>query len=67
MKGRVAMRSKQFTLAHVEELLQGALASVTQQMWASCCAHVQHVEDETGERDALIGNQIEPVIISTGG
>lgn len=66
VKGYVASKNKHFTLPEIEQLLPKALASVTQQDWQNCCAHVERVEAEAWERDIIADSDIEPVIFSVG-
>lgn len=66
VKGYVASKNKLFTLQEVERLLPEALASVTQEDWRNCCAHVERVEDEAWERDIIVDSEIEPVVFTVG-
>ncbi|KAG0429945.1 hypothetical protein HPB47_023154 [Ixodes persulcatus] len=66
VKGYVASKNKLFTLQEVERLLPDALASVTQEDWRNCCAHVERVEDEAWERDIIVDSEIEPVVFTVG-
>lgn len=62
VKGYIAARNMGFTLAEVEKLLPEALASVKQEKWQNCCAHVEQVEAEAWERDMIVDSEIEPLV-----
>ncbi|KAH8038358.1 hypothetical protein HPB51_001141 [Rhipicephalus microplus] len=62
VKGYIAARNTGFTLAEVEKLLPEALASVKQEKWQNCCAHVEQVEAEASERDIIVHSEIEPLV-----
>ncbi|XP_075750770.1 uncharacterized protein LOC142817598 [Rhipicephalus microplus] len=62
VKEYIAARNTGFTLAEVEKLLPKALASVKQEMWQNCCAHVEQVEAESWERDMIVDSEIEPLL-----
>lgn len=64
VKGYIAARNTGFTLAEVEKLLPEALASVRQEKWQNCCAHVEQVEAEAWERDMIVDSEIEPLVFS---
>nr|XP_037276792.1 uncharacterized protein LOC119169885 [Rhipicephalus microplus] len=62
IKGYIVARNTGFTLAEVEKLLPEALASVKQEKWQNCCAHVEQVEAEAWERDMIVDSEIEPLV-----
>lgn len=64
VKGYIAKRNTCFTLAEVEKLLPEALASVSQENWQNCCAHVEQVEAEVWERDMIVDSEIDPLVFS---
>lgn len=64
VKGYIAKGNTCFTLAEVEKLLPEALASVSQENWQNCCAHVEQVEAEAWERDMIVDSEIEPLVFS---
>lgn len=64
VKGYIAKRNTCFTLAEVEKLLPEALASVSQENWQNCCAHVEQVEAGAWERDMIVDSETEPLVFS---
>ncbi|XP_075742299.1 uncharacterized protein LOC142796043 [Rhipicephalus microplus] len=62
VKGYIAARNTGFTLVEVEKLLPEALASVKQEKWQNCCAHVEQVEAEAWERDMIVDSEIEALV-----
>lgn len=66
VKGYVAKNNKTFTLNEVENLVREGINTVTPAMWHKFCQHCENVEDTYWERDGLVEDSVEEILIKAG-
>ena len=66
VKAYVAKHNKKFTLKEVEKLVPQAIKTVTPAMWKKFCDHTAKVEEEYWEKDGLVEDVVEEILINVG-
>ncbi|XP_062520191.1 uncharacterized protein LOC134195205 [Corticium candelabrum] len=66
VKRYLKVHNKTFKLADLEQLVPDAFQSVTPEMWAKHCQHVQEEEERFWEKDGLQEESVEEYIIELG-
>ena len=66
VKGYVAKNNKKFTLKEIETLVPEGIKAVTPALWKKFCEHTEKVEDEYWERDGLVEDVVEEIMINVG-
>ena len=54
------------SLSRLHELVQRGIASVSKDDWAVFCNHVKSIEDAYWEKDGLVENAVDEMIINLG-
>ena len=66
VKGYVAKHNRDYTFAEVERLTPEGLKHTTTEMWRHFCRHVVDVENEYFEKDGIVEDVVEEMIIAVG-
>ena len=66
VKGYVAKNNKKFTLKEIESLVPEGIKKVTPPLWKKFVEHTEKVEDEYWERDGLVEDVVEEIMINVG-
>ena len=64
VKGYVTKHNKSFTLKEVEKLVPEGMSMVTPALWEKFCHHTEKVEDEYWQKDGLIEDIVEEILIN---
>ena len=63
MKGYIARRNVSFKMTDVIQLTHDAIATVTEDDWASSCRHVDEVERKYLDADIAVEAEMEKIVI----
>jgi transposase len=66
IKGKVASRNKTFTIKEVEKLTHDAVNEISIQDWANAVNHVGKIIQESWEKDVMVEESVDQLIISLG-
>ena len=67
VKARVKKENVSQLTSQIEKLANEALDSITPQEWSNTCDHVLKLEAEYWEKDGLVEEEVEKIIIELGG
>ncbi|XP_054281278.1 uncharacterized protein LOC128998948 [Macrosteles quadrilineatus] len=66
IKGYVAERNTQFNMNSIMRLVEAKVSEIGASEWEKCCSHVKSIEDQYFEREQLIDEFHDAVIVDLG-
>ena len=66
VKGYVAKHNRDYNLGEVERLVPDGFEHTTSDMWRRFCRHVVDIENEYFEKDGLVEDVVEEMVITLG-
>ncbi|XP_054276557.1 uncharacterized protein LOC128995564 [Macrosteles quadrilineatus] len=66
IKGYVAERNTQFNMNSIMRLVEAKVSEIGASEWKKCCSHVKSIEDQYFEREQLIDEFHDAVIVDLG-
>ena len=67
VKGYVAKHNKTFTFKEIQQLTPDGITHTTTDMWRAFCRHVVDIENDFFDKDGLLEDAIEDMVIEVGG
>lgn len=67
LKNWVAAHNTTFKMEDIIKLCEQKLESIGNEEWGKVCAHVEKIEKEYLDREGVIDNEVERIVISLGG